>query len=139
MEEIFPINESGPCIINISFNSIILDDEDIGLSMAIGIISLGNIFIFINDIMSFKKLLFTKTVTEIIRANIDGKISIIILNPSFTPFKNSSYMFTFLYIAYIITISVINGRIIFDIYVIFLSLDSIIYLKLILLYMIMLM
>ena len=45
---------------------------------------------FIKDIISFKKLLLTRTVTDIISANIDGKISRLIFNPSLTPVKNSS-------------------------------------------------
>ena len=84
------IFRSGPCCTNISFNNIIVDDDEIGLSIAIGNISFGKIFIFISDMISFKKLLLTKTVTDMIRANIDGKISRLIFNPSLTPVKNSS-------------------------------------------------
>jgi len=90
IDAIFPIMESGPWVIRISFNSIILDDEEIGLNIAIGKISFGKIFTLINEIMSFRKLLFTRTVTEIIIAKIDGKISRLICRPSFTPDKNSS-------------------------------------------------
>ena len=75
---------------SISFSNIILDDDEIGLRIAIGRISFGNRLIFIRDMMSFKKLLFTKTVTDMIRAKIDGKISKLIFKPSLTPFRNSS-------------------------------------------------
>jgi len=67
-----------------------LEDADIGLNSAIGNISFGNNLISIKEIKSVRILLFTNTVTDIIRANIDGKISKIIFNPSFTPLKNSS-------------------------------------------------
>ena len=40
--------------------------------------------------MSFKKLLLTRTVTDMISANIDGNISKLIFNPSLTPIRNSS-------------------------------------------------
>jgi len=90
MDDIFPIIESGPWRYNISFRSIMLEDADIGLNSAIGNISFGNNLISIKEIKSVRILLFTNTVTDIIRANIDGKISKIIFNPSFTPLKNSS-------------------------------------------------
>ena len=90
IEDILPIRESGPWTINNSFNIIILEEEDIGLKIAIGNISLGNKFILIKEIKSFRKLLFTKIVTEIIKAKIEGKISKLIFSPSLTPFKNSS-------------------------------------------------
>ena len=89
IDDIFPIRESGPWVNRISFSNIILEDDDIGLRIAIGNISLGNRLIFIREIKSFRRLLFTKTVTEMIRAKIDGKISRLIFNPSLTPFRNS--------------------------------------------------
>ena len=90
IEDIFPIRESGPWVNNISFRIIILEDDDIGLKIAKGIISFGNKLMLINDIKSFNKLLLTRTVTDMIMANIDGKISRLIFNPSFTPSRNSS-------------------------------------------------
>ena len=45
---------------------------------------------FLGDIKSFKILLFTNTVTDIINAKIDGKLSRLVFNPSFTPFRTSS-------------------------------------------------
>ena len=92
IDAIFPIMESGPWVIRISFNSIILDDEEIGLNIAIGKISFGNNLISIREIKSVRILLFTNTVTDMISANIEGKISRLIFNPSFTPSKNSSYV-----------------------------------------------
>ena len=72
IDDIFPIRESGPYVDKISFRSIIVDEDEIGLNIAIGSISLGDRFMFIRDIISFRKLLFTKTVTEMIMVNIDG-------------------------------------------------------------------
>ena len=68
-----------------------MDDEDeIGLRIAIGNTSLGKNLKFINLVISKIILLFTKTVTAIIMANILGNISNDKFKPSFTPFKNSS-------------------------------------------------
>ena len=90
MDDIFPTRESGPWTFRMSFRIIMLDDEEIGLRMAIGSISFGNKLIFINEIKSFRRLLWTRTVTDMIMAKIDGKISRLIFRPSLTPFRNSS-------------------------------------------------
>ena len=89
-EAILPIRESGPYVFRISFKSIRDDDEEIGLRIAMGRISLGKVVGFIRLIMLFRKLLFTKTVTAKIMANIEGKIFRDIDKPSLTPSKNSS-------------------------------------------------
>ena len=75
IEATLPANESGPRVLKILFKSINDDEDEIGLNIAIGSISFGNKVILILDIKSVKILLFTKTVTDIIIANILGKIS----------------------------------------------------------------
>ena len=90
MEAILPIIESGPWVDKISFKIIREDDEDIGLKIAMGKISLGKRLVLISDIKSFKRLLLVKTVTEMIMANIPGKIESEMSNPSLTPSRNSS-------------------------------------------------
>ena len=53
IDDIFPIRESGPYVVNSSFNNIIVDEDDIGLNIAIGSISFGNKLMFIKDIISY--------------------------------------------------------------------------------------
>ena len=109
IEAILPIIESGPYVLNILFKSINEDEDETGRSNAKGRISLGIIFIFIKDTISFKRLLFINTVTDNIIANIEGKIDNDISNPSLTPFINSLYISTFFIIAYTNTSNVIIG------------------------------
>ena len=71
-EDILPIIESGPYTCNKLFNIIKELDPDNDLNIARGNISLGNIFILIKDIISFKILLLINTEIHKDIANIDG-------------------------------------------------------------------
>ena len=94
-----PAKLSGPYFIKISF---IIDSDavpDIGLKIAIGIISIGNLKFDNNGvkkeniegrILLFKKIFIANTI-----ARIEGNILKQVINPSFAPFKKESYISIF--------------------------------------------
>jgi hypothetical protein len=90
IEAILPAIESGPYLERILLRIIKDEDDDIGLRIAMGKISLGKYLKSINFTITKIILLFVRTVTAIIIANILGNISRERFKPSFTPFKNSS-------------------------------------------------
>ena len=104
-EDTLPINESGPYLLNISLNTLKEALPDIGLKIAKGSVSTGKEILLNSGLNIFDKSniisLDVSKFTAITIANIVGHRCILVSNPSLTPSRKVSNIFTFLYIPYI--------------------------------------